>query len=58
MAKQNVNISDYQMPEVVLVDKEPEEGSPANPTEPVEPEPTPEPVVEDDSTDEEEDTSE
>ena len=55
-AKQNVNISDWQAPEVVLVDKEPEEGSPANPTEPVEPEPTPEPVV--DEVDEEEDTSE
>ena len=57
MAKQNVNISDYQAPEVVLVDKEPEAGSPANPAEPVEPEPTPEPVV-DDVDEEEKDTSE
>ena len=53
-AKQNVNIPDWQAPEVILVDKEPEEGSPANPTNPVEPEPTPEPVVKDDSTNDEE----
>ena len=43
-AKQNVNIENYEMPEVVLMDKEPEEGSPANP---VDPEPTPEPVEDD-----------
>jgi len=57
-AKQNVGIENYQMPEVILVDKEPEEGSPANPTNPdlPEPEQTPEPVVDD--VDEEEDTSE
>ena len=40
-SKQNVGIENYQMPEVVLVDKEPEEGSPANPAEPVIAEPAP-----------------
>ena len=41
MAEQNVGIENYQMPEVTLVDKEPEVGSPANPADPVEPEPAP-----------------
>lgn len=59
-AKQNVNISAWQAPEVVLVDKEPEEGSPANPIEPVvpEPEPTPEPEPVEEEEEEEDTTSE